>query len=250
MIAELNSTGNRLQSDNDRAEQLLRLHNIHRTVVVFGSSRTPELSVAQARLAVAEDQCRINNDSEEWQKKKHTAQKTVEQSKYYEMARGLGQRVGRRWDTHGWVTMTGGGGGIMEAINRGASDVGAPTIGLNITLPSEQKPNRYITPELKINFEFFAIRKLHFHKRAIAFVAFPGGFGTFDELFGVLTLIQTGKVPSVPVILVRQAFWEAAFHGQSLVEAQTIDAKDLSLFTYAESDQEVEQILLQRCGVK
>lgn len=250
MIAELDSTGNRLQSDNDRAEQLLRLHHINHTVVVFGSSRTLELSVAQARLVVAEDQCRINNDNEEWLNKKRAAQKSVEQSRYYEIARRLGQRIGRKWDTNGWVSMTGGGGGIMEAINRGATDVGAPTVGLNITLPSEQKPNRYITPELRINFEFFAIRKLHFHKRAIAFVVFPGGFGTFDELFGVLTLIQTGKLPVVPVILVSQTFWENVFHGQSLVEAQTIDQKDLSLFTYAESDLEVEQIILQHCGVK
>ena len=247
MIAELDSTGNRLQSDYDRAEQTLRLHHINHTVVVFGSSRTSETSVIQARLVVAEDQCRIDPDNKEWLNKKREAQNNLEQSRYYEMARRLGQRIGRQWDTRGWVTMTGGGGGIMEAVNRGAADVGAPTVGLNIILPSEQKPNGYITPELKISFEFFAIRKLHFHKRAIAFVVFPGGFGTLDELFGVLTLVQTSKVPPVPVILVGQTFWESVFHGQSLVQAQTISPKDLSLFTYVESDLEVEQILLQHC---
>ncbi|EQD29864.1 decarboxylase family protein [mine drainage metagenome] len=133
------------------------------------------------------------------------------------------------------VVMTGGGPGAMEAANRGAFEEGAPSIGLNITLPREQFPNPYITPGLCFQFHYFSMRKLHFMKRAVAIVALPGGYGTLDELFGALTLIQTRKVAPIPVVLVGEAYWRRVFDAEYMLDQGHIDAEDLDLYWYAET---------------
>ena len=141
--------------------------------------------------------------------------------------------------------MTGGGPGMMEAANRGAFDAGSKTIGLNISLPHEQYPNPYITPDLCFRFHYFALRKLHFLKRTRALVAFPGGFGTFDELFETLTLIQTRKIKPVPVILVGEQYWRQAVNVDFLVDEGVIDEEDRELFWYAETAEEIWKGILQ-----
>jgi uncharacterized protein (TIGR00730 family) len=159
-------------------------------------------------------------------------------SRKYDVARELGRLVGSAADDAAGgkiLVMTGGGSGIMEAANRGAADAGAKSIGLNISLPHEQFPNPYVTPELCFSFRYFALRKLHFVMRARALVAFPGGFGTLDELFEVLALSQTRKTLPVPVVLVGEAYWRQVFNPEFLFQEGVIDAEDLELFWFAET---------------
>ena len=161
---------------------------------------------------------------------------------YYEVAREFGRLVGTA--NHGagkrhTVIMTGGGPGVMEAANRGAFDVGAKSVGLNISLPQEQYPNPYVTPELCFSFHYFALRKLHFLLRAKALVAFPGGYGTLDELFEVLTLVQTRKIKPIPVVLVGETYWRRAVDVDFLVDEGVIDPEDRDLFWFAETAQEI-----------
>jgi uncharacterized protein (TIGR00730 family) len=161
----------------------------------------------------------------------------VAKSRYYQVARDFGAFVGKLdSDTkrHRIVLMTGGGPGIMEAANRGAADVGARSVGLNISLPREQQPNPYITPELCFRFRYFAVRKLHLLLRARALVAFPGGFGTLDELFEVLTLVQTNKIEPLPIVLVGREFWERAIDFDFLIAEGVIARTDRDLFAFAE----------------
>ena len=157
-----------------------------------------------------------------------------EDHRYYKDARELARRVGRV----GFTIMTGGGPGIMEAANRGAHDVGAPSIGYNITLPMEQEPNAFSTPDLTLRFHYFAMRKMHFAMRANALVVFPGGVGTFDELFEILALRQTGKSPPIPIVLYDQAFWEEVVNFHALVKHGVISKVDETLFTYAETPEQ------------
>ena len=164
-----------------------------------------------------------------------------ETDSYYEMAREFSRIVSQACQIDGrceYVVVTGGGPGIMEAANRGAHDVGAKSIGLNIVLPHEQAPNAYITPGLGFTFHYFAVRKMHFMLRAKALVVFPGGFGTIDELFEALTLVQTKKVEHLPVVLVGRAYWEKALNFGHLVDAGMISPEDLDLFRYAETAEE------------
>ena len=147
------------------------------------------------------------------------------------------------------VIATGGGPGIMEAANRGATDVGAPSIGFNIALPHEQEPNAWSTPELTFSFHYFAMRKMHLAMRATALVVFPGGFGTLDELFEVLTLRQTDKAPRIPVVLVDEAYWRSIINFQAIVDAGMADAADLKLFRFAESAQDIWSALVE-AGIK
>ncbi len=176
------------------------------------------------------------------------AESMVRKSIYYDEARKFGQLVGESGkspeDCH--VTlMTGGGPGIMEAANRGALDVGAKSIGLNIELPHEQFPNPYITPELCFQFRYFAIRKLHFMHRAKALVIFPGGFGTLDELFEILTLIQTSKSPSIPIVLLGKSYWDNVINLNFLLEEDVIAEEDLDHLFYVENaDEAWNKILL------
>jgi uncharacterized protein (TIGR00730 family) len=171
----------------------------------------------------------------------------IEGDPYYKLAREVGAAVAKM----GFSVMTGGGPGIMEAASRGSSTAGAKTVGLNIDLPHEQFPNPYISPELCFRFRYFALRKLHLLQRARALVAFPGGFGTLDELFETMTLIQTRTIKPVPVILVGRSFWERAVDFVFLAEAGVIDAEDQDIFWYAESAREAWQGILdwyERCG--
>ena len=205
-LREDDSRGLRLELEYTKAETLLRRHRIAHTILVLGSTRIKERGAPLSR--------------------------------YYGVAREFGRIVGKAGRRHGTAIITGGGPGIMEAANRGAFDVGAPSIGLNITLPHEQFPNPYVTPALCMRFRYFALRKLHFLLRARALVAFPGGFGTFDELFETLTLVQTRKIPPLPIVLVGREYWEQAFNARFLIEEGTIDAEDRELFWFAETAEE------------
>ena len=198
-----------------------------------------------------EKAARAPNDSTH-QKRVAIARRQLALSKYYDVAREFSRLVSSTCQIDGrcdYVIVTGGGPGIMEAANRGAADVGAKSIGLNITLPHEQHPNRYITPKLSFQFRYFAIRKMHFLIRAKALVAFPGGFGTLDELFETLTLLQTGKTENVMVVLVGRDFWERLINWQLLVEEGLIGEKDLRLFHYAETAQEAWDLISRHNGV-
>ena len=175
------------------------------------------------------------------------AERILAKSHYYDVAREFGRLVseandGRQRDHT--VVMTGGGPGIMEAANRGAFDIGAKSVGLNVSLPHEQYPNPYVTTDLCFSFHYFALRKLHFLMRAKALVAFPGGYGTFDELFEVLTLIQTRKIKPIPVVLVAESYWRRAVDMEFLVDEGVIDPEDRELFWFAETAQDIWDSIL------
>ncbi|MFP4275299.1 MAG: TIGR00730 family Rossman fold protein [Paracoccaceae bacterium] len=209
----------RLQLELLKPQMVMDAHGVESTIVLFGGARIPEPSAAAgARTETLRDLAR-----------------------YYDVARDFSrlmteksQRNGRREN----VIVTGGGPGVMEAGNRGAADAGGESIGLNIVLPHEQVPNAFITPELCFNFHYFAIRKMHFLLRANAVCIFPGGFGTMDEMFEALTLIQTGRMRRVPFLLFGRAFWERIVNWRALAEAGTISEEDLELFRYVETAEE------------
>ncbi len=234
----------RLALDYEKADLLLRERGIAHTIVVFGSTRICERAAARRHVAeLAKAAAAAPRDAHARQRLE-IAKRILAKSHYYDIAREFGRIVSeagakRRRDR--MLIATGGGPGIMEAANRGACDAGAQSIGLNITLPQEQFPNPYITPELCFRFHYFAIRKLHFVMRARALVAFPGGFGTLDELFEVLTLGQTRRLSPVPVILVGESFWRQVFDPDFLVAEGTIDPEDRELFWFADSAEEIWQ---------
>ncbi len=239
--------GVRLQLDYQKPESIMKKHGIKRTIVVFGSARIKEKQTALKELEKIKKLVEKNPDSRTLLRELRTAEKMVEKSIWYDEAREFGRLVGRagKGPADNTITlMTGGGPGIMEAANRGAYDVGAKSIGLNIQLPHEQFPNPYITPELCFQFHYFAIRKLHFLHRAIALVVFPGGFGTLDELFETLTLIQTRKNEPIPVVLVGKEYWSRLIDFKYLVEEGTIDPEDLHIFTFKESAKEAWEYIL------
>ncbi len=233
--------------------ELIQLEQgIRSTIVVFGSARLQEPAAAHATLRrLEEEAARAPNDPSAG-RKAAIARRQADLSKYYDVAREFSRLVSSTCQVDGrceYVTVTGGGPGIMEAANRGAADVNAKSIGLNITLPHEQRPNPYITPELCFQFRYFAIRKMHFLIRAKALVAFPGGFGTLDELFETLTLLQTGKTQNVLVVLVCRDFWERLINWQFLVDNGLISTDDLRLFQYAETAQEAWDLIGRHNGV-
>ena len=235
-----------------KPELIQHEEGIQSTIVVFGSARLQESAAAKHALHVAEEEAaRAPNDSTH-QQKVAIARRQLGLSKYYDVAREFSRLVSSTCQIDGrcdYVIVTGGGPGIMEAANRGAADVGAKSIGLNITLPHEQNPNPYITPKLSFQFRYFAIRKMHFLIRAKALVAFPGGFGTLDELFETLTLLQTGKTENVMVVLVGRDFWERLINWQWLIENGLIGQEDLRLFHYAETAQEAWDLIGRHNGV-
>ncbi len=236
----------RLQLELLKPELIQSAERIQSTIVVFGSARLSEPSLARAHLARAEAALADDPGHPERQRAVTLAQHQLALAPYYDVAREFGRLASRACQIGGvceFVIVTGGGPGIMEAANRGAADVGAKSIGLNITLPQEQQPNPYISPSLCFQFRYFALRKMHFLLRAKALVAFPGGFGTLDELFETLTLLQTGKVSGVTVVLVGRAFWERLINWTMLVEEGLIGPEDLHLFRYAESAQEAWDII-------
>lgn len=234
--------GLRLQVDYLKPEFLLEKHRIRHTVVVLGSTRIREPAAAQRVVDALRGALAQAPLDQERQRRLAIAERLLAKSRYYEIAREFGRLVGKageRAEGGRAVVVTGGGPGVMEAANRGAFDVGARSVGLNITLPQEQFPNPYVTPDLCFRFHYFALRKLHFLLRARALVAFPGGFGTFDELFETLTLVQTRKIKPLPVILVGEAYWREAVDLDFLLAEGVIDAEDRELFWFAETAQEI-----------
>ncbi|WP_256976409.1 TIGR00730 family Rossman fold protein [Burkholderia sp. AU28863] len=230
--------GIRLQLDYWNAEARLQHERIGHAVVIYGSTRIVAPAVANARLAEANRLLALRPRDPGRRRAVAVASRLLEHSAYYRVAREFGRIVGhadRRARTARLAIVTGGGPGIMEAANRGAYERGAPSIGFNIELPHEQAPNPYITPDLCFRFHYFAIRKLHLLERAKAAVFFPGGYGTFDELFEVLTLLQTRKIAPLPVVLVGEAYWRRAVDLAFLADEGMIDRRDLELFTYCES---------------
>ncbi len=215
-----------LKPDLDQQAQ-----GIENTIVVFGSARFPTPEQAQAQL----EQAHVSGDAQALAR----AERDVRNAGHYEQARLFGRLVAEHSsklpEKERLFICTGGGPGIMEAANRGAHEMGAPTVGLNIALPFEQSPNPYITPSLSFKFHYFALRKMHFMMRAKALVAFPGGFGTLDELFEILTLVQTGKSEPVPVVLYGSRFWRRLVNFDMLVEEGVISPKDVALFTFVDT---------------
>lgn len=232
-----NIRGIRLHLDYLKSEQTLASHGIEQTIVIFGSTRLREPETARRELTAAHQDAAAHPGDEPRQRALRLAERRMELSRYYDIGRELGYLVGSA-KVPGLTVMTGGGPGGMEAANRGAYDAGSKTIGLNITLPREQYPNPYLTPGLCLQFHYFALRKLHFMKRAAAIVALPGGFGTLDELFGALTLIQTRKTTPIPIVLIGEAYWRSVFDVEFLVENGSVDEEDCELFWYAENAQE------------
>jgi uncharacterized protein (TIGR00730 family) len=206
--------GARFMLEFQKADDALRAWSVHSTIVVFGSARAHEAGAPR-----------------------HAGWYATARA----FARLASERGGALKDDHVRenVIATGGGPGIMEAANRGAADAGAPSIGFNIVLPHEQEPNAYSTPALTFKFHYFAIRKMHLAMRANALVVFPGGFGTFDELFEILTLRQTRKAPLIPVVLVDKEYWTSAINFDALLEAGMIEPADLELFRYAETPEDI-----------
>ena len=215
---------------------------IESTIVIFGSARILPPETAAERLAEAEaggDEAAVAR-----------ARRQVDMSRYYDEARRFGAIVTQRsrtLETPIYV-VTGGGPGIMEAGNRGAHEVGGKSIGLNIVLPHEQAPNPYITPELCFQFHYFALRKMHFVMRSIALVCFPGGFGTLDELFETMTLIQTGKSRRRPILLFGREFWTRLIDFDWLIETGMISPGDVNLFRFVETAEEAWEQLSAHCG--
>ena len=239
--------GVRLQLDYLKADGVLKQHGIEHTIVVFGGTRIVEPAAAQRKLDELRVAISANPGDSELQSRLRVAQQVLAKSHYYSIAREFSELVaksGKGPADSRLVVVTGGGPGIMEAANRGAHEAGGKTIGLNITLPHEQYPNPYVTPELCFQFHYFALRKMHFMLRARALVAFPGGFGTFDEMFETLTLIQTRKIKPVPVVLVGEAYWRKAFDVDFLVDEGVIDAEDRDLFWFAETAEDIWSGLL------
>ena len=232
----------RMQLELLKPEMVQDEQGIESTIVIFGSARVLPPHVAQQALTAA----RARGDSAAIR----DAEMRVRVSRYYEEARKFAAIVttrSRSLETAVYI-VTGGGPGIMEAGNRGAFEVGGRSIGLNIVLVHEQEPNRYITPELCFQFHYFGLRKMHFLMRSIALVCFPGGFGTLDELFEMLTLTQTGKSRRRPILLFDRAFWTGLINWQLLVETGMISPEDLGLFHFVETAEEAWAVLAAEYG--
>ncbi len=221
----------RFQLELLKPEMLLDEAGIASTLVIYGSARIPEPDKADAAIAAATDE-----------RSKIIAQRLKEKSHFYNEARtlarlasecGVADETGRHF-----VVCSGGGPSIMEAANRGAADVGKDSIGLNIVLPHEQAPNEYVTPDLSFQFHYFALRKMHFLLRARAVAVFPGGFGTFDEFFELLTLIQTGKIEAMPIMLFGRDFWNRVINFDELILEGTVSPKDVNLFQFVDTAEE------------
>ncbi len=226
----------RFQLELLKPQLLIEEARIASTFVFYGSARIPEPAKAQALLDLATDDAA-----------RAIAERLVAKSRFYDIARELARIASRLpRDEEGrrhFVVCSGGGPSIMEAANRGAADVAADSIGLNIVLPHEQAPNPYVTPSLSLQFHYFALRKMHFLLHARALAAFPGGFGTFDELFELLTLIQTGKIEPIPVLLFGRKFWERVINFDALVEEGVVSEKDLAIFTFVETAEEAWEVV-------
>jgi len=239
----------RLQLELLKPELILQEQHIESTVVIYGSARITDPETAETRLVSAQAEYSRSKDDPLAAKKVESARRILEKSRFYDEARKLGHLISRNTGKDQLVVVTGGGPGIMEAANRGAHEAGMPSIGMNIVLPREQAPNPYITPDLNFQFHYFAVRKMHLLMRAKSLVAFPGGFGTLDELFETLTLIQTQKVQSIPVLLFGRAFWKRIINFDALVEEGTISDEDLELFEYVETAEDAWEKIAEAVGL-
>lgn len=236
-LARRETMGIRFELELLKPEVLLKEHGIEHTITVFGSTRF----VSHAQAIELKDKAKTPEEIAD-------ANKALLHSEYYESARQFGSLVAtynatQKKDSNKLHICTGGGPGIMEAANRGAFESGDKTIGFNISLPREQHPNQYISPGLSFRFHYFALRKMHFMLRARAIVAYPGGFGSFDELFEVLTLIQTKKVVSIPVILVGKGYWQEMVNFNHMVEFGVIDKEDMASIHFSETAEEAWQVI-------
>ena len=236
-LARRETMGIRFELELLKPEVLLKEHGIEHTITVFGSTRF----VSHAKALEQKEKAKTSEELA-------AANKALLHSKYYESAREFGALVAaynatQQKDSNKLHICTGGGPGIMEAANRGAFEAGDKTIGFNISLPREQHPNPYISPGLSFRFHYFALRKMHFMLRARAIVAYPGGFGSFDELFEVLTLIQTKKVVPIPVILVGKSYWNEMVNFKQMAEFGVIDLVDLSTIHFSETADEAWQVI-------
>jgi len=248
-LAELDSSfferdearGLRLQMEYLKPELSLQDYGVRDTIVVYGSTRIPEPSAARRAVDALRRELSAAPDDVDTNRRLAVAERILAKSHYYDVAREFGRLVGNLGGGREGklVIMTGGGPGIMEAANRGAFDAEAISVGLNINLPHEQYPNPYVTPELCFRFHYFALRKLHLLLRAKALVAFPGGYGTLDELFEVLTLVQTRKITPLPIVLVGESFWRNACNWDFLANEGVIDSEDRDLFWFAEDAAEI-----------
>ena len=230
----------RFQLELLKAELALSEANIESTFVFYGSARIPSPAAAEALLAAATPETRA------------VAERLAAKARYYDVARELAALVSGAVGADGrreFTVMSGGGPSIMEAANRGAHDVGAPTIGLNIVLPHEEVPNPYVTPGLSFQFHYFALRKMHFLMRARAVAVFPGGFGTFDEMFELLTLVQTGKIKPMPILLYGAEFWNKVVNFGALADEGVIARRDLALFHIVETAAEGWAIVRDEYGL-
>lgn len=236
----------RMQLELLKPEMILAEENVDSTIVVFGSTQIEEPAEARLRLAAAEEALAQDPQDPLRRRTVERAQRLLDKSRFYDAAREFARITSSACQIDGhcdYVVVTGGGPGIMEAANRGAHDIGAKSVGLNITLPHEQKPNAYITPGLCFQFHYFALRKMHFLLRARALVIFPGGFGTLDELFEVLTLRQTNRMQEIPVILYCREYWQQAINFQFLADEGVIADEHLKLIQFAESPQEAWDLI-------
>ena len=243
----------RLLMELMKPEIMMEEEGVHSSVVVFGGTQVVPLDEAQERLAAANKALEKDADDEVAKRDLVRAENAIKKSRYYEecreFARIVSARNARENDGE-FIIKTGGGPGIMEAGNRGAYEANAPSVGLNIELPFEQEPNTYITPGLCFQFNYFAIRKMHFLLRAKALVCFPGGFGTLDELFTTLTLKQTEILQDIPIILYSKEYWNSILNFQFLADEGVIQDRHLDLFQYAETPQETWEIIADYHKVK
>ena len=232
----------RFALEYSKADLLLRDWGIRSTIIVFGSARVPspeQFQIAEAAARTPEERDEVTRLSRK--------------VAWYQAAREFGRIVSQRGGAFAprdrWrdnVIATGGGPGIMEAANRGAYEAGAPSIGFNISLPHEQEPNRYSTPELTFRFHYFAMRKMHLAMRANALAIFPGGFGTLDELFEILTLRQTEKAPHIPIVLFDETYWRGVINFEALVAEKMVAPEDLSLFAFADSAEAAWEAMIRQ----
>lgn len=236
----------RLQLEYLKPQLILEQNQIKATVVVFGSARFVSRQQAEQMVTEATTQLTQYPEALELQQKLKVAERQLKNSAYYEAAAEFSRIVTEHSQScpdTSLMIISGGGPGVMEAANKGAYQAGGQSIGLNIVLPHEQKPNPYITPEFCFRFHYFAIRKMHFLQRARALVAFPGGFGTLDELFETLTLLQTGKANTVPVILYDKNFWSRLINFDLLVEEGLIKAEDMQLIQFVDTPEQAWQAI-------
>jgi uncharacterized protein (TIGR00730 family) len=236
----------RLLLELSKPELTLQQHDIHHTIVIFGSARILDPDIAAANLLEVDEKLRLKPADNKLLMAQKKARKELDKSRYYSEARRLAEKITRESCAHNLPRLhiiTGGGPGIMEAANRGAADAGGESIGLNITLPKEQQPNPYITPDLCFQFHYFAMRKMHFLLRAQALIIFPGGFGTLDELLETLTLVQTRKIEALPIIAFDRQYWESLLNFDLLVEEGMISAADRDLIQFVDSADEAWAIV-------